>query len=185
MTDNRCVNCDRPLANVDEFHSIPGGEGEHLCWSEYGTKCEPEDWRERALKAEAELAKLREPLKLQDGECVDLDKVTVYTRRWCDGNGNLGPCMCADDDNVGRGHWRSGRSVPLASVLNTFVERQREACAESALKWSRGQDEVAEDKERDSAFYSAETHREEALMARRISNSIRTTPLVTEEKPCR
>lgn len=50
----KCENCDLPLATDEDFQKIPPGEGEHLCWSRYGTKCEPEDWRARALAAEAE-----------------------------------------------------------------------------------------------------------------------------------
>lgn len=49
-----CENCDLPLATDEDFQKIPPGQGEHLCWSQYGAKCEPEDWRARALAAEAE-----------------------------------------------------------------------------------------------------------------------------------
>ena len=48
----RCENCDLPQATQEDFDTIPGGEGGHLCWAEFGTVCEPAPWRERALKAE-------------------------------------------------------------------------------------------------------------------------------------
>lgn len=48
----RCENCDLPQATQEDFDTIPGGEGGHLCWAEFGTACEPAPWRERALKAE-------------------------------------------------------------------------------------------------------------------------------------
>ena len=67
------------------------------------------------------------------------------------------------------------------AALSDVAERQRQACAEAALAWSRGQVEVAEDKERDSVMASAEMHMEESIMARRIAAAIRRGPLVTEE----
>lgn len=51
----RCETCDFPLATEEDWKTIPPGEGEHLCWG----ACEPEDWRARALKAEAEVERLR------------------------------------------------------------------------------------------------------------------------------
>lgn len=50
---SRCVNCDKPEATDADFQAIAPGEGEHLCWAAYGTPCESEDWRSRALEAEA------------------------------------------------------------------------------------------------------------------------------------
>lgn len=53
MTEReRCENCDRPKATDEEYQTIAGGEGEHLCWNAWAARCEPEDWRARALKAE-------------------------------------------------------------------------------------------------------------------------------------
>jgi uncharacterized protein YeaC (DUF1315 family) len=61
------------------------------------------------------------------------------------------------------------------------MERQREACAQAALAWSRSHAEVAEDKERDSVMASAEMHMEESIMAKRIAAAIQRAPLVTEQ----
>lgn len=60
---SRCVNCDRPRATQHDYDTIPGGEGEHLCWADYESSCEPEDWRERALKAERERDEARAALR--------------------------------------------------------------------------------------------------------------------------
>lgn len=71
---------------------------------------------------------------------------------------------------------------PAPAALEAVAERQRAACAEAVLKWSKSQAQIASDKERDSIMASAEMHREEAIMARRISAAIRASPLVTEDK---
>lgn len=56
---NRCENCDLPKATQEDFDTIPGGEGGHLCWDEWGTACEPAPWDERALEAAAVLRTAR------------------------------------------------------------------------------------------------------------------------------
>lgn len=72
-------------------------------------------------------------------------------------------------------------AVQLAEQrVESLVKRQRDECAKAALDWSKTQDQVAEDKERDCAFCSAEMHREEAIMARRISVAIQNSPLVSD-----
>lgn len=50
MSD-RCHDCDLPRASREDWDNIPEGEGEHLCWGD----CEPIDWRQRCLDAEAEI----------------------------------------------------------------------------------------------------------------------------------
>jgi hypothetical protein len=50
----RCHRCDRQLATQADYDTLGEGEGEHLCWSEWGSQCEPVDWRARAQRAEAE-----------------------------------------------------------------------------------------------------------------------------------
>lgn len=70
-------------------------------------------------------------LELKPGERVTFGTALAYTENWCDGNGNLGPCMCADDEKVGRGHWRGGRRIEIVvdELLQRVAEAQREACA--------------------------------------------------------
>lgn len=70
-----CDNCGLPLATDEEFQKIPPGEGEHLCWSRYRVKCEPEDWRARALAAEAERDQARIDMELwkQEAEARQAD----------------------------------------------------------------------------------------------------------------
>lgn len=64
MSAERCFTCDKPIATEQDFRDIPGGEGEHLCWSAYSKMgCEPEDWRDRALRAEAEAISLRRSVR--------------------------------------------------------------------------------------------------------------------------
>lgn len=70
----------------------------------------------------------------------------------------------------------------IKQLMKETAERQREACAAAAFQWARTQDEIAADKERDSVMASAEMHREEAIMARRISAAISSAPLVTDIK---
>lgn len=54
---NNCPDCDLPLATQQDFDQIAPGEGEHLCWREFGgARCEPIDWRQRAIDAERKLA---------------------------------------------------------------------------------------------------------------------------------
>ncbi len=55
----RCENCDRPVPTREEIAFYKGGEGEHLCWG----GCEEEDWRGRALRAEAEAVSLRRSVR--------------------------------------------------------------------------------------------------------------------------
>jgi hypothetical protein len=64
----RCENCDQPKATPEDYEKFKGGEGEHLCWAEYGTKCEAEDWRARALAAEREREMLLEEVLLLQSE---------------------------------------------------------------------------------------------------------------------
>lgn len=57
MSDGRCHACDRPLATQSDDDSIPEGQGEHLCWSDWNRgvcENEPVDWRARALQAESD-----------------------------------------------------------------------------------------------------------------------------------
>ncbi len=62
---DRCENCDQPKATPEDYEKFKGGEGEHLCWAEYGTRCEAEDWRARALAAEAEVLLLQSEVRKQ------------------------------------------------------------------------------------------------------------------------
>lgn len=71
---------------------------------------------------------LTAPLSLKPGERLRPNTTAWYTEEWCDGNGNLGPCSCADGPTP-KGHWRSGRSVSMDQVLREVAEKQREACA--------------------------------------------------------
>jgi hypothetical protein len=64
------------------------------------------------------------------------------------------------------------------SLVDT-AKRQREAAALTAESWGRRQELIAEDKERETIWASAEMHRAEAIMARRIAQAIRGMPLVT------
>lgn len=62
----RCEHCDRPMADeVDDemMAELPGGERPDLCWADVSCgECDsPIDWRARALKAEAELARRGRP----------------------------------------------------------------------------------------------------------------------------
>lgn len=75
-----------------------------------------------------------------------------------------------------------GSEEAIAAFCRDVAKRQREACAEAALQWSKSQAEIASDKERDSIMASAEMHREESIMASRISSAIRATPLVTNKE---
>lgn len=65
---------------------------------------------------------------LKQGERIAA-RALVYVEEWCDGNGNLGPCSCADDPKNRNGHWRLGRTIPLEELLQRVAETQREACA--------------------------------------------------------
>lgn len=66
--------------------------------------------------------------------------------------------------------------------LRHVAEKQREACVQAAKNWARTQEQVAADKEGDSIWASAEMHRAESIMARRIAQAIQAAPLVTEAK---
>ncbi len=59
---SHCENCDRLLATDEDAKRYAGGEGEHLCWSRDGN-CEPENWRERALRAEAKASRFMDELR--------------------------------------------------------------------------------------------------------------------------
>lgn len=78
--------------------------------------------------------------ELKPFENVPLDQ-TVTTKMWCDGNGNLGPCMCYDGP-PSKGHWRGGRSIPLEEYVRMMVEKAVsetiEVCAKeiAALKYA-------------------------------------------------
>lgn len=79
-----------------------------------------------ALRKQVEA--LTAPLSLKPGERLEPNNTHWYTQVWCDGNGNLGPCSCADGENP-KGHWRSGRRVSMEAVLREVAEVQRELCA--------------------------------------------------------
>lgn len=98
-------------------------------------------------------------MKISDAEKIDMS-TNIYIKEWCDGNGNLGPCMCADGNKAERGHWRLSRSITLEEALKLVAERQREACA----VYMRGPEDLATTIDRANADY------------------IRATPLVTEEE---
>lgn len=92
--------------------------GEHGKWNPCGD-CMAQELAEQPL-----------PL-LQPGRRIS--SATIYTEEWCDGNGNLGPCSCADSGQEPRGHWRlsQGKSGKRAiSFLHRIAEQQREACAQ-------------------------------------------------------
>lgn len=57
-----CHNCDKPKATPRDFATIPGGQGDHLCWATYTRYCPSVDWRARCLEAEARAAKLKAAL---------------------------------------------------------------------------------------------------------------------------
>lgn len=97
--------------------------------------------------------------ELKPGERVTFDTALVYAEQWCDGNGNLGPCACADDEKVGRGHWRGGRRINLAELLQRVAEAQREEAARMV--------EGADD----------------GVPLQCLADAIREASLVTEEKP--
>jgi len=76
----KCETCDFPLATEEDWKTIAPGDGEHLCWG----ACEPEDWRARALKAEAEVERLRgvvERLQHHYAELVRISCLSVAERQ--------------------------------------------------------------------------------------------------------
>lgn len=45
----RCERCDKLRATQADYDTIAEGEGEHLCWAEWGSSCMLHDWRLEAL----------------------------------------------------------------------------------------------------------------------------------------
>jgi hypothetical protein len=53
----KCKYCQREMATESDYETIPEGEGEHLCWRDYGERCIDAD---TALdNARAEIATLK------------------------------------------------------------------------------------------------------------------------------
>lgn len=76
-----CVRCDRPLAAGECIGHKDGCECATcvaVCWSEYGTICEPKDWRADALAARATVDALRAEL---DEARADLARVRAEAER--------------------------------------------------------------------------------------------------------
>lgn len=83
MTDReRCENCDRPKATDEEYRTIAGGDGEHLCWNAWAARCEPADWRTRALDAELLLKRVAVYIgtgpKVPHGDCNESCAACYY-----------------------------------------------------------------------------------------------------------
>lgn len=56
--NDTCNICGKPLATEDDYRRIQEGEGDHLCWSEYGSPCDV-DVYEALAQCRSELATLR------------------------------------------------------------------------------------------------------------------------------
>jgi hypothetical protein len=52
----KCRYCEKELATQADYDSIPEGQGEHLCWSDYGQPCI--DAEDALVKARARIAEL-------------------------------------------------------------------------------------------------------------------------------
>jgi hypothetical protein len=71
--EDRCHVCDKPRATQADHDATAEGEGDHLCWAAWGTRCSPVDWRERALAAQVERDKLAAALsKLNERRGAEL-----------------------------------------------------------------------------------------------------------------
>jgi hypothetical protein len=52
----KCRYCEKELASQSDYDNIPEGQGEHLCWSDFGQPCI--DAEEALVKARARIAEL-------------------------------------------------------------------------------------------------------------------------------
>jgi hypothetical protein len=113
-----CPSCDLPLATDEDFQTIPAGEGEWLCWSAYGTKCEPIDWRERALKVQAERDEWMKVAEYFLGDFVD-----QHTPQECRAEGMRRALEAGAKDIE---QWKE----ILEGMVRAVAQQQREACAQ-------------------------------------------------------
>ena len=86
MTEKECCpDCDKPLADEADNETFSDDGGEHLCWRRFANNtCEgdPVDWRERALKAEAEVEQLKkENQELLEAKIMKLNAERDTLRR--------------------------------------------------------------------------------------------------------
>ena len=128
---NLCPSCDLPLATDEDFQTIPAGEGEWLCWSAYGTRCEPIDWRERALKVQAERDEWMKVAEYFLG-----DFVNEHTPQECRAEGMRRALEAGAKD-------AEQRQGILEGVAKAIAQQQREACAKAAVRLSISAGEAA------------------------------------------
>jgi hypothetical protein len=130
-----CTNCDLPLATDEDFQTIPAGEGEWLCWSAYGTKCEPIDWRERALKVQAERDEWMRVAEYFLGDFVD-----EHTPQECRAEGTRRSLEAGTKDAE---QWKE----LLEGMARAVAEQQCDSDFSFIWNWLRdhGFDEAAED----------------------------------------
>lgn len=71
----KCRYCEKEIATQGDYDAMQGGEGEHLCWSDFGQPCmDAEDAldiaRKRILELEAIIANggIERPMKPQKEE---------------------------------------------------------------------------------------------------------------------
>mgnify|MGYP006287343987 CR=1 FL=1 len=115
-----CPVCDLPLATDEDYQTIPAGEGEWLCWAAYGAKCDPIDWRERALRVQAERDEWMKVAEYFLGDFVD-----GHTPQECRAEGTRRALEAGLKD---ADQWKE----LLDGMTRAVAQQQREACADQA-----------------------------------------------------
>lgn len=163
-----CENCDLPRVSDEDAKKYAGGEGGEFCWARTAENCqnEPEDWRTRALKAEAN-AKRAYAAEAEALKALETEKDSFWKRflewreigeadvcRVCRGNGRRsypntttwhggygGQAFTMDtcDECWGSGSKRKpGPDLRrLDGMVRTALENQREACARAVEESKR------------------------------------------------
>jgi hypothetical protein len=112
-----------------------------LCWSAYGTRCEPIDWRERALKVQAERDEWMKVAEYFLGDFVD-----QHTPQECRAEGVRRALEAGAKDIE---QWKE----ILEGMVKAVAQQQREACA----LWMRGPEEMATKMDNANADYVRDT----------------------------
>lgn len=140
MTDHTpCLWCQRPIATDADHDKYEGGEGTHLCWSEWGNDptCEGEAGAEnivKGLRAEkatltADLAQCRaenEALRslligIREGADVYHEAEDETGRGWCSElscylRGNVGMCVLLTKDEFAQLHSLTSTTPPMKGL---------------------------------------------------------------------
>lgn len=125
----RCPTCDRPLATPDlEAHadSCECAACVAHCWSEYGADCKPVDWRERALKAEADAKDALAEARYRDGVwnacCVDVCAEYGEAHPGCTVSAAIAKLAAAEREIADVRSVLGGTTGPLGPLVQSLLD---------------------------------------------------------------